>query len=214
MARIVGPSDATQTSPVWAGDFMSRDHLVPGPLKLDASAFPSDGAVKAVVAVAGALVDATSVPVAALSGPIPNGTALYFGGAKKLAVLTAAAAAGATALTVQALPTALVSGDTATYEPTPNIVPIRSGMPVGRTLAERNAGTAFGPAVSTDDEIFLVAFSLTNGYLNGDFEAYRHGSQVKEDLLPEWGNTDIWEAGLVTVLRGLYLMTLSDMEAR
>jgi hypothetical protein len=67
-----------------------------------------------VVGAAGAAGGATSVPVGALSAAIPNGTTLDFGGAK-FARLTAAAAAGALTLTVAALPTALVSTDTATY---------------------------------------------------------------------------------------------------
>lgn len=63
---------------------------------------------------AGAAIDAVAVPVDALSGAIPSGTTLDFGG-KKFARLTAAAAKGATSLTVAALATALVDADTATY---------------------------------------------------------------------------------------------------
>src|ERR1051325_2826306 len=66
------------------------------------------------VGAAGALANATSVPVDALSGPIPSGVVLHFG-SKKFAVLTAAAATGATSITVEALPTALVDDDTATF---------------------------------------------------------------------------------------------------
>ncbi len=68
-------------------------------------------AVKVVVGVAGAAADAVAVPVLPLSGPLPNGTLLSFGG-KKFARLTAPAVAGATSLTVAAIPTALVSTDT------------------------------------------------------------------------------------------------------
>lgn len=67
------------------------------------------------VGVAGAAAGDTSIPVAALSGPIPAGTLLDFG-TNKFARLTAAAAAGATALTVAAIPTALVSTNTATFK--------------------------------------------------------------------------------------------------
>lgn len=76
--------------------------------------FGSVANVVVTVGVAGALAGATTVPVAALSGPIPSGAVLDFG-TTKFARLTAPAAAGATALTVSALPTALVSGDAATY---------------------------------------------------------------------------------------------------
>jgi hypothetical protein len=110
---------------------------------------------------------ATSVPVAALTPNsilanttliaagnvlIPAGTVLYFGGAK-VATLTADAKIGDTALTVAALPTALVSGDTATYSATAGRRP--SGTFVGRTYAERRRSPRYGPAATTDDEIFL-----------------------------------------------------------
>jgi hypothetical protein len=71
-------------------------------------------AASAVVSAAGAAGGATSVPVAALTRAIPNGTKLIFlPGANKSAKLTAAAIVGATTLTVEAIPTALVSGDSA-----------------------------------------------------------------------------------------------------
>ena len=70
------------------------------------------GAGAVVVGVAGAAVDATAVPVAALTAMIYAGTILRFG-AKKFAKLTADAAVGATTLTVEPLAVALVSNDTA-----------------------------------------------------------------------------------------------------
>lgn len=63
---------------------------------------------------AGASMGATSVPVDALTGPLPNGITLSFGGSK-VATLTAAAAKGATSLTVSALPVALVDDDEAVF---------------------------------------------------------------------------------------------------
>lgn len=209
--RVVGPTDPTLTAPPWAGDFLSPENLVRGPLQLIGTAFPTRDRVKVDVGSAGASVDATTVPVEALSGAIPNGTALYFGGSKKFALLTAAAAAGDTEITVQALPTALLDADVAYYEPNEDR-PIASGTPVGRTKAERDAGTGFGPADKDDDELFLVAFPIENAnYALVDFEAYKPNNDltVKEDLLPDWGDTDIWEANLVTALRALYHFTLS-----
>ncbi|HRJ51071.1 MAG TPA: hypothetical protein PKU91_11075, partial [Phycisphaerales bacterium] len=84
--------------------------------------------------------------VAALSGPIPSGTILYFGESKDFATLAAAAAAGATSLTVQALPQIVESGDKATYAGagTKKKV-ITSGTLLGRTYAERDANTPYGP---------------------------------------------------------------------
>jgi hypothetical protein len=90
---------------------MATKARIPGNAKLEYSAVAP---VVVVVGVAGAALAATTVPVAALSGAIPSGTVLNFGGAK-LATLSSPAAAGATSLTVSALPAALVSGDTVTY---------------------------------------------------------------------------------------------------
>lgn len=190
------------TSPVWAGDFLNREHLVPGGARLDAAQFPATDAVTVTVGAAGALVDDTAVPVAALAGPIPSGIVLDFGG-KKLAVLTAAAAAGATILTVRAIPTALVSGDVATYAGVGRVV-VQSGTAVGRTFAERAAGTEFGPAVDTDDEVFLVAFEVPDANRNPEIELYRHGGIVKENFLPGYANMD---ADLLTILRDVYTTT-------
>ncbi len=191
------------TSPVWAGDFLNREHLVPGGARLDAAQFPATDAVIVTVGAAGALVDDTAVPVAALAGPIPSGTVLDFGD-KKLAVLTAAAAAGATILTVRAIPTALVSGDVATYAGVGRVV-VQSGTAVGRTFAERAAGTDFGPAVDTDDEVFLVAFEVPDANRNPEIELYRHGGIVKENFLPDYADMD---ADLLTILRDVYTTTV------
>lgn len=125
------------TSPVWAGDFLNREHLVPGGARVDAAQFPATDAVTVTVGAAGALVDDTAVPVAALGGPIPSGTVLDFGD-KKLAVLTAAAVAGATILTVRAIPTALVSGDVATYAGVGRVV-VQSGTAVCASAPLSNA---------------------------------------------------------------------------
>lgn len=80
---------------------------------------------------------------------------------------------------------------------------IPSGTPVGRTLAERNAGTGYGPAATTDGEIFLLAFDVTDADANPDCELYRHGSAVKENFLPGFGSM---ATELVTALRSRYLM--------
>ena len=93
------------TSPTWAGDFLDREHLMPGGAKVDASQFmATDGA--AVTLTANALVNAVSIAVSALANPIPSGTLLRFG-AGKYAYTTANAAAGAVTIAVEALPVAL-----------------------------------------------------------------------------------------------------------
>ncbi len=158
MARIVENVNQL-TAAAWAGDYFNREHMIPGGAKLDPAQFNDTDAVTVTVGAAGAAAAATSVPVAALLGPIPNGTVLSFG-TTKFATLTAAAATGATTLTVSPIPTALVSGDTATYPGVGTSKTVQSGTVVGRTLTERNAGTAFGPAGAADDEVYIVCFDV------------------------------------------------------
>jgi len=176
----------TLTGPSWAGDYFNREHLLPGGAKVVASEFnPTDAVV--VTTTAPAAADATSIAVAALSGAIPSGTMLYFGESKEFAMLTAAAAAGATSITVQALPSAIESGDSATYAGAGNTPKtIVSGTLLGRTFAERDAGTNFGPAADADDEVYIVAFDVYDAAINNDVDLYRYGGIVKENQLPQW----------------------------
>ena len=80
--------------------------------------------------------------------------------------------------------------------------PILSGTLIGRTYAEQVAGTGFGPADDADDEMYLVAFDVTDAVDLPDVELYRHGSMVKEDLLPEWG--DPLSAAKIAYIRANY----------
>lgn len=203
MSRDMTTSGPTLGSPRWAGDFMSRDHLVPGPFKLDAAQFTAPDAVVVVVGAAGAAAAATSVPVDALSGPIPSGTLLDFG-TNKFARLTADAAAAATSITVAAIPTALVDNDTATYAGVEKRS-VPSGTAVGRTIAERDAEDGLGPADAADDEVFLTAFDVDDVSKLDDCELYRPGSQVFENYLPEWSGL---AAGVQADIRARYLCTL------
>lgn len=201
MARIV--TEATQQSAgrAWIGDYLDREHLIAGGAKLDAAQFFGEKAVRPVVGVAGAAQGATSIPVAALSGAIPNGTTLDFGGAK-FARLTAAAAAGATSLTVTALVTALVSGDVATYLPPGSYKTVPSGTIVGRTYTERDASTPFGVAADADDEVYLTVFDVVDVATNNDVVLYRPGSVVKENLL---GTFAALSATLKAKIRSTYV---------
>jgi hypothetical protein len=166
----------------WAGDYRGREQLIPGGARLDPTAFATEGSVDAVVGVAGAAQGATSIPVAALSGPIPNGTVLRFS-VDEYARLSAAAATGATTLTVEALVNALESGDTATYVGSGKRF-VESGTLIGRTRAERDAGGGFGPWTTGDEEEYLLAFDVHDADTDPDCDLYRHGCLVKENLLP------------------------------
>lgn len=188
-------SSITRSSPVWCADYLSRDHLIPAPAKLDAAQFRTTDGVLVTVTTAAAQ-GATSITVAALSGPIPSGTVIDFGAAK-FARLTAAAVAGATTLTVAALPTALAGNETATYIGTTAVKYIKSGTLVGRTFTERDAGTGFGPAASSDDEIYLLAFDVIDAADNADCELVRHNTVVKENFLPNWSTLGTTAQGLI-----------------
>jgi hypothetical protein len=198
MARITQATN-TLTSPAWAGDFLDREHLLPGGAKLLASAFNAEDAV--VVTLSGnEAIGQTAIGVTALSGPIPSG-AILKSGAGEFMQLTAAAAAGATSLTVEALEVAWESGDTATYAGAVTHKTVPSGTLVGRTIAERDAGTAFGPADVDDDEIYLTAFDVSDVTTNNDVDFYRHGGLVKENFLPVFSTLS---TGLKDIIRDLY----------
>lgn len=203
MARDMGVSGPTLSSPIWAQDFLGPEHLIPGGAKLLASAFHATDAVFVDVGAAGAAQGATSVPVGALTGAIPNGTVLDFG-TNKFARLTAAAAAGATSLTVTALVTALVDADTTWYEGVGKKT-VYSGTVIGRTIAERDAETPYGPAASSDDEIFIVAFDVYDLTQINDVELVRHKTVIKETFLPGWSAV---ASGVKTLVRAAYHCTI------
>lgn len=198
MARISFGA-TSQTTPEWMADFGSRDHLVPGGIRLNPAAFFDVDPVTVTVAAA-AVAGATSITVNALSGPIAAGTVLDFGG-DEFARVNTAAAAGATTLAVDPLPQALEGGETATV-PGTAAGPVPSGTPIGRTFAERDAGAAFGPGADTDDEFFLLAFDVTDVAVNAYGVAYRPGSVVKENYLPGWADMS---AALRAKIRDVYV---------
>jgi len=202
MARIVTEATVATAGRSWIGDFLDREHLIAGGAKLDATQFNGERAVVVTVGVAGAAGAATTVPVAALSAAIPNGTVLSFG-TNKFATLNAAAAAGATSLTTLAIPTALVSGDKAVYTPAGAYKTIPSGTVVGRTYAERDANTPFGVAGDADDEVYLTVFDVVDAATNNDVTLYRPGSIVKENLL---GTFAALSSTLKAKLRANYVM--------
>ncbi len=193
------------TGPICLGEPLSDETVLPGGARVDAAQFPRQDRVAFGVGAAGAAQAAVSIPVdAALTGPIPPNAMLTLTGGKLAQVTSAGAAAGAMAIPVVALREALVGTDTGEYAGTEEIR-IPTGTAIGRTIAERNAGTGFGPAVSTDDEIYLVAVGVENAADIDEVNLYRHGRVVYENFLPGVATMD---AGLLTALRGLYHMTL------
>jgi len=198
----------TIAAPEWAGDFGGREHIMAIPAKIDPTLFTDGLGIPLVVGSAGALANATTIPLtAAISGlqsPINVGSTLSFGaaGSKKFAKLTATAKNGDTSLTVEALPTALVSTDTAVWSKFGRKT-IKSGTLIGRTYAERDAGASFGPAVYNDDEFYILMFDRIDAFNDNDIELYRPTSQVKENFLPEWTTISV-NAQLLAKLRSTY----------
>lgn len=208
-------------APVWLKEYGQWDYVLPIPVKLDPTQF-TDASGVTVTVTGTAAQNATSAAVTALTPNsalanttliaaggvlIPAGTVLYFGGAK-VATLTADAKIGDTTITVAALPTALAAADVATYSPfSSEFVP--SGTFIGRTWAERDASTSFGPAATSDDELFLTVFDRVNVRDNADAEVLRHQSTVAENFLPGYGasgvlGTSASPTALLTKLRTLY----------
>lgn len=172
-----------------------------------------------VVGAAGAAPAATSVPVAALTAAIPSGTVLNFG-TNKFARLTADAIVGAVTLTVAAIPTALVSGDTATYAGTAGTGNrrLKAGTFVGEALSgnkkvsPRVAGTnpAIGCLASDAVENDPVAAKSGYGVITG--------AAVYENLMPD-AVAGVVAAGIKTELntagvsRGFLFQTYADDRA-
>lgn len=184
MARTMTSSYGPDLSaPRWAGDFGSRDYVLPGGVKLRPEQFTPADSVFVDVAVAGAAINATSVPVVALTGFIPAYTTLIFS-ATKQATLTADAKAGDVTLTVEPIPVALVDADT-TFYVGKGPKRVLSGTILGRTIAERDAGQGYGPAADTDDvgEIFLLLWDVDDVDHVDEGELYRPGGVVYENFL-------------------------------
>lgn len=200
MAKMGDTTITSALQPEWFADYGDRVHLLPAAGRLDASLFNAEDAVVVNVGAAGALAGATSVPVDALSGPIPAGTLLWFSGTK-FARLTAAAAAAATSLTVSALPAALVDADVTTYAGVGK-KRVPRGTFVGRTFAERDAGALFGPAADTDDEQYLTWNDVTDLAVSNYVTFVSPGARIKENKLPGWAGLS---AGLKADIRAKYV---------
>ena len=155
---------------------------------------------------ADAAAGATALTVAALAHEIEDTSVAAFGaGRSAFAQVTVAADANDTTLTVEPLAGPIPDDATATYTVTTTNVP--AGTLVGRTYAERAAGTDFGPAATSDDEIYLTAWDVTDLTVNNDVELVRHGTLVYEDLIPDWSSLG---ATMQAAVRAAYQTTRSS----
>jgi hypothetical protein len=205
MARSMTTTFPTASAaPRWAGDYGGRDNLMIGGFRADPAQFAKVDAVVVTVGAAGAAAGAVALPVDALTGPIPNNTEIMIGGTRVL--LTADALGGAVALTVEALPRAFVDNETGTW-PGLGVKALPSGSILGRTLAERDAGTAFGPAADADDEVFITYFANDDLDHVPDIEFYRPNMTVYENFLPVWASVS---AAVKAKIRASYRCTIGS----
>lgn len=198
------------TRPQWMGRQADAEDLLPGGSKLNEDSFTAYTENVQVTLSAASAVGDTSLDVDALSGPIPAGTMLNFGGVagQKVAYVTAAAAAAAVALTVSPLVNALEDNDTALFTGQYGKA-VPAGTFVSRTYAQRTAGTGFHPAVDGEDEYFLTAFDVKDITLDNDVSLLmpNRGFPVKENFLPNVaGITAV--AAVLAKLRARYNCTI------
>ena len=139
--------------------------------------------VTATVGAAGAAQGATSIPVAALAGPIPSGVTLKFTGADEFATLTAPAATGATSLTVAALVNALESGDAATYRTNYG----KRVIAAGTVMSELTSGKIVPRAITTATATCILETAAEEGSPSDALSGYGViiGGALYENMLPE-----------------------------
>lgn len=191
------------TNPAWAKDYFSREHVLPGGAKVDASQFPRENSVL-VTADAQADIGDAAITVVALSGILPAGTILRFRTSGTLAYVTEDAAAAATSVVVQPLTSVVPEDDDAYFLGTGRVF-IPDGTLLSRTYTQRNAGTGFHPADSGDDEFYLLLHPIDDASLNNDADLYRHGSAVAENFVPGFSS---FSSALQNLVRTLYECTL------
>lgn len=183
MARVETAGFVADFRPNWAVDYFGRVNNLPGGARLDPSAFPNIG-LNIAKANGAAAAGATSITVDALPARLPANTLLDFTGTGEFARVTADAAEGATSISVEALDAGVEDNDEAYYGSVRKSV--KSGTVVGRTNAERDANTGFGPAADADDEVYILIFTVYDANINPDCELLRSGSGVKFNHLPNW----------------------------
>ncbi len=182
--KTSGGSEIVQ--PNWMAEALMPDKLLPGGAKVVAAQFPREDAVT-VTLTAGAVTAGTNktlTAATALTGAIPAGMILDFGQGE-YATLTVGATKGATSITGVNLAADLEGAEVATYAGT-GARRIEAGTLLGRTFAERDAGTGFGPYATSDDEVYLLAFQINNADIDNDAALVRPQTLIKENWLPGW----------------------------
>lgn len=194
---------STLQRPEWLADDLSAMCLIPAGTQAEITAFSYSDAqtltLAAEVVTAGA--GKTLNLVDSLEYPIPAGQILDFGTGEYL-TLTTAAEKGDTAL-VGTLAADTEGGETYDWPGVSGRTVIPSGTLVGRTYAERDAGTGFGIAdtATPDDEVFIVAFQNEYAEQDAGITLVRHDALIYENKLPGW---DGFDAAAKALVRSLY----------
>lgn len=207
MPRSMALGGLRMATPPWAGECLDAEDLVPGGAKIDPAQFVIYAADVVVTTTAIGNIGDRALAVTALSGPLPAGAVLNFGIPGLFAVVDAAVAAAAVSVPIVALTRAIPSGSSTTFKGQAKKA-VASGIALGRTFAERDAQTPFGPAVSTDNEIFLLAFDVSDADALDDIELVKPfaGFMVKENFLPNYETLRPAgvDSALMTALRTRY----------
>ncbi len=211
MAQVSFSSDRIDPQTFIAEEITDKT-LLPGGARVNSAEFLAPDGVKVTVAT-NAVADAGTISVGALARgdgrtgvAIPAGTTLNFNGPKQFAKVTAAANVGATALTVENIPANIPANQVAVYPGVGTVKPIPAGVAIGRTYAERANGAAFGPAQTTDDEIYLVGIGTPDAKINPEVVPLRPGTLVYENKIPGWSG---FSGAMQTKLRQIYQCILS-----
>jgi hypothetical protein len=196
-------------TPNWFGEVFDEKSLIPGGALVTPALFPASDAVRVTANAAAAaatsiplptplLLQADGSPLAVGQIAIPTGALIDFGGAK-VAITTANVLRGATAIPVRALPTAIAANDVGLYLGiAKRNVP--SGILVGRTLAERDAGGRLEPWTAGDEDFYLVMWEASLE-LSDEVALVRPGTIVKENWLPGFA---AMSAPMKAAIRGRY----------
>lgn len=183
-------------------DYDERRTNLPGGVRIDPAQFNREGTFTVTMAAA-ASAGATSLTVDPLPDDLRVGDILDFTGAGEFAKVTTAAAEGEETVAVEALDAGIEDGDTATVIGA-GVKTIPAGTVIGRTNAERDADTAFGPADDADDEVFILVNTIQDADINADAEVMRRGAGIKVNLFPGWDNLS---AAIQTALADKYELT-------
>lgn len=199
MPGVTWESQAMQV-PEWPAEELTSMCLVPAGTQAEIAEFSfGDAQTLTLSGAATAGSGVTLTLTEALESDILKGVILDFGGGK-LFTLSQRANRGSTTM-VGTLAVNTADADSYNYPGSSGRTVVRSGTLVGRTFAERAAGTGFGLAdVANDDEIYLVAFQ--NEYLeqNAGITLLRHTAQIYENKLPGWANMSTAEQAMVRQL--------------